>query len=214
MVLPDLGGPLHGASTQQKGEIVDLYVDLQIQSIQHVEELLRAGCPDLRMDKLEDHVNSLHNIDGPTYGVSEAQIGQFRATLHRVMELWEQLATYEIPCTLANGDMHLGNVAFYKNRHVFFDWGQGCITHPFIDMGIFFEEAELEPEFVARYLSFWTSYESMDRLLEAWALARPLSQIHFTIMYHHAVQYFGPEPEEMRVGDFEAVPSSRSLVSP
>ena len=214
MVLPDLGYPIRGATTQEKGEILDLFARLQIQSIQHVEELLRAGCPDLRLDKLEDHVNLLHNIDGATYGVNETQLERFRATLHRVKKLWEQLSSYEIPCTLANGDMHLGNVAFHEGRHVFFDWGQGCVTHPFIDMGIFFQEAELEPEFLERYLSFWTSYESMDRLLEAWALAMPLGQIHFTIMYHHAVQHLGPEPEEMRVGDFEPLPSPRSLVSP
>ncbi|MBT7912975.1 hypothetical protein HN588_03610 [Candidatus Bathyarchaeota archaeon] len=214
MLLPDLGDPRRGATTQERGEIVDLFARLQIQSIQHVEELLRSGCPDLRPDKLEDHVNLLHNVDGTTYGVSETQLERFRATLHRVKELWEQLASYGIPCTLANGDMHLGNVAFYEGRHVFFDWGQGCVTHPFIDMGIFFQEAELDPEFLERYLSFWTSYESMGRLQEAWALAMPLSQIHFTIIYHHAVQHLGPEPEEMRVGDFEPIPSPRSLVSP
>ena len=81
-------------------------------------------------------------------------------------------------------------------------------------MAIFFEEAELEPGFLGRYLSFWTSYESMDRLREAWRLAIPLSQIHFTTIYHHAVQHLGPEPEEMRVGDFEPIPSPRSLIFP
>ena len=113
MVLPDLGYPVHDATTQEKGEILDLFARLQIQSIQHVEELLRAGCPDLRLDKLEGQVNLLHNVDGAIYGVNETQLERFRATLYRVKELWEQLARYRIPCTLANGDMHLGNVAFY-----------------------------------------------------------------------------------------------------
>jgi hypothetical protein len=68
------------------------------------------------------------------------------------------------------------------------------------------ESAALGPEFLGKYLSFWTRYEPMDRLLEAWVLAKPLSQVHAAIVYHHAIQHLGPEPEEMKLGSLEPLP--------
>jgi hypothetical protein len=37
------------------------------------------------------------------------------------------------------------------------------------------------------YLALWTAYESLERLRQVWALARPLGALHQAISYAHIV---------------------------
>ena len=92
-----------------------------------------------------------------------------------------ELARYAVPSTLVHGDLHLGNVARLAGRYLFFDWTDGCVAHPFFDtISIFQTKQARDPGVQARlrdsYLGVWAGYESIERLREAWTLAKPLSR--------------------------------------
>jgi aminoglycoside phosphotransferase (APT) family kinase protein len=86
------------------------------------------------------------------------------------------LASYAVPHTLVHGDLHLGNVARCAGSYLFFDWTDACVAHPFFDTISIFQAKD--PNVLARlrnsYLGVWAAYEPIERLLEAWTLAKPL----------------------------------------
>jgi len=198
MMLPDLGYPARGASITEKTEVLAAFTQLQHDSIEHVDGLLEMGCTDMRLEKLEGEIESLLAADPIQLGLEEEQLAPLKALLPRVKEMWQALSAYGVPCTLVQGEFHLGNVAVYNDRHVFFDWGQGCLSHPFFDVADFSVDEDMGPEFPENYLASWTQYETMDRLKEAWELAKSLSFVRNALVFHQAIQHMGPDPEEMR----------------
>ena len=127
------------------------------------------------------------------------------------------MAGYNIPYTLAHGDLHLGNVARCDGEYVFFDWGQGCVFHPFLDAWFFVQKSEAEEMPESEYLALWTEYESEDRLREALALAKPLCSLNETIDQYYYLRNFKPEPEELPnsfAGGLRAILESASSFLP
>jgi aminoglycoside phosphotransferase (APT) family kinase protein len=95
-----------------------------------------------------------------------------------------------VPQTLVHGDLHTGNVALIEGKMLFFDWTDACIAHPFFDVMLTInweEDAEIQVRLRDQYLSLWTAYEPMARLLELWSLAHPLFALHHAISYQHIV---------------------------
>ena len=103
-------------------------------------------------------------------------------------ERYADLVRYHLPATLAHGDLHLGNVARGEQGYLFFDWSDSCIAHPFVDMiapYFFYDDAATQAQMRDDYLTQWSEWESMDRLLEVWRLAKPLAALHQAVSYLH-----------------------------
>src|SRR5918999_5300285 len=98
-----------------------------------------------------------------------------------------ELASYAVPHTLVHGDLHLGNVARSAGSYLFFDWTDACVAHPFFDTISIFQVKD--PNVQARlrnsYLGVWAAYEPIERLLEAWKVAKPLCALHQAVSYQH-----------------------------
>ena len=94
---------------------------LQLQSIDHLEALRAAGCPDRGLRPTLDAFATLledRGRFGSPWPWIEDRIGSFFAG--------------GVPLTLVHGDLHLDNVAG-DAEPVIYDWSDGCISHPFID---------------------------------------------------------------------------------
>ncbi|MDJ0530999.1 MAG: phosphotransferase [Xenococcaceae cyanobacterium MO_207.B15] len=199
MLLADFGKPIGGnVSLKAQQDIYLLFAHIQIQSVQHCDRLLTVGCLDRRLDILQSQIDPLINDDDALSELSIPEIERLHSIVPTLKNLCSQLASYKIPGTLVHGDLHLGNVALSKNNYLLFDWTDSCISHPFFDLfELFF--ARNRPWFLEglrslwqrksqehlrdQYLSQWIQYESSERLLEAWNIAKPLCALHHTITY-------------------------------
>lgn len=91
----------------------------------------------------------------------------------------------------------------YRRVNIFFDWTDSCIAHPFFDLFLLSREnnhrslgsclnnlltqRSKEHEW-EQYLSQWRHYETQERLLDAWKIARPLAALHHVVTYQNMRQ--------------------------
>ena len=201
MLLADFGEPLgNNVSLKVKQDIYRLFAQIQIQSVQKRDHLLAVGCLDRRLDILQSQIDPLINDEDVLSELSAAEIERLHTLAPTLKTLCAQLASYKIPETLVHGDLHLHNVALYKNNYLFFDWTDSCISHPFFDLFELFLKSN-QKSFLERlkglwnqkskkrlrdqYLSQWRQYEPWERLLDAWNIAQPLCALHHSVTYQN-----------------------------
>jgi hypothetical protein len=190
MLMPDFKGVvLEDISVEQLGEALRILARMQIDSVSRVEELRAAGCPDRTLERLAGEIKTLLYDPVVLEGLLPEEIERVQRLGSRFEEMCERLASYRVPQTLLHGDFHGGNLLERDGKILIFDWTDGSIAHPFLDLITAtanrypaFEEAE---KAIVRdaYLSAWTGYESPERLLEAAQLAWPLGGLHQAVSY-------------------------------
>lgn len=197
MLLADFGKPLRKASIKQKKDIYRLLAQIQIKSLEHIDRLLSIGCSDRTLATLSTQIDVLFNDENALSEFNEVKIKQLQKRAIHLKNLCSKLAEYKIPQTLIHGDLHLGNIAFYNNNYIIYDWTDSCISHPFFDMcKLFFSDKKrffLSP---SEYLSQWRIYEPKSRLLEAWKLAKPLCALHYAITYQYIIASLEPRAKQ------------------
>ncbi|MBT4498364.1 MAG: phosphotransferase, partial [Gemmatimonadetes bacterium] len=174
MLLPDLGYPIREATEEMKMEALLAFGRLQRQAVEHVDKLLHLGCPDRRLDKLDAGIEAIIHLDEATAGLSEEELEGVRMAMPQLKRIARDLAGYNLPDTLGHGDLHPGNIARRDGAYVFFDWGLGRVTHPFLDAWHYIVESEMQSIPEDEYLALWADYESRERLHEALILTKPL----------------------------------------
>ena len=203
MLLADFGEPIgRNSPVKLQKDIYRLLAQIQIKSVQYIDKLLSVGCLDRRLDWLATQIDVLFDDEIALSQLQAEEIKQLHTFAPYLKNFCSQLASYQIPQTLVHGDLHLGNVAFYQDNYLIFDWTDSCVSHPFFDMiDLFFNSKKkvfssdikyLQQE----YLSQWTAYEPMSRLLEAWTLAKPLCALHHAVSYQHIVACLEPRAKQ------------------
>ncbi len=197
MLMADFGKSLRD---QGKGEhdfapVLSAYGRLQCQSAAHVEELIASSGHDRRLLILASQIDLLltHPLSQSVLELAEWESVQQLAP--QLKALCVKLGEYNLPNTLLHGDLHMGNVAGRDGAYLFFDWTDGCVGHPFIDMlhVYFYEDSEAEQVRLRdAYLAQWEAYEPRERLLEAWKIAKPLSALHQAVSYLSIVENLEP----------------------
>jgi Ser/Thr protein kinase RdoA (MazF antagonist) len=150
-----------------------------------VDVLLELGCHDRRLERLSGQAATLAADAAALGGLTDAERAQFRVALPRLQAMCAALAACGIPQTLVHGDLHLHNVAGRAGHQQFFDWTDACVSHPFFDLISVFDDEDCARQVQLRdaYLGVWSDDAPVERLLEAWALARLLSDLHQAISY-------------------------------
>ena len=185
--------------------IISLFSELQIGLAEHVPELLALGIPDWRLihlpklyaELLMDTDSLL--LDKPD-GLTSEDFRRVQELTPRFEQICDELAAFGIPETLNHGDFHDGNVLLGKNGRVtLFDWGDGCLTHPFVSLRTFFvsienslklEDYSFTPEMTALlhvYLQPWQRFGTMENLLYAYTLSRCVASIVKALAWHQTV---------------------------
>jgi Phosphotransferase enzyme family len=116
--------------------LLPAYAELQIELAPEVEALLGLGVPDRRLSRISELLTTLLEdtealmVDLPD-GLTSAELARMREELPAIASMCAELAAFGIPETIQHDDFHDGNVFVRDGRHVFFDWGDGCVSHPF-----------------------------------------------------------------------------------
>ena len=180
-------GPIVGwhAPIETREEVIRAAARMQKRSAPHVDRLLAAGCLDRRLDWLAERASSwLSEVDLSRWLPAE-DVAQLRSAGERLAGMCAELAALPVPHTIVHGDLHFGNVSHGEHGFVIFDWTDGCIAHPFLDMiVIMFEEDEaVRDRLRDAYLAEWSAVASAEDLRRGWQLAQPLTALNHAISY-------------------------------
>ena len=206
MLMQDFGPLLaRDGSMLARAAMVRVFCIIQRHSAGRVDDLLRMGCVDRRLERLASQLEGLLTDTAALAGLSAHECERLPSLVPHLQRLCTRLAQGPVPQTLVHGDLYLKNVAYNAGQYQFFDWSDACVTHPFFDMMTIYTETDPHVYLPLRdtYLTLWTDSAPMAQLLEAWELAAPLSYLHQAIGYQHIVA--GLEPSA-RVEFRNAVP--------
>lgn len=190
ILLDDFGADLREEKAPERDvqSLLRQFGSMQIQSARMVEELLGLGCIDRRLPVLARQIDLLVGHSLTARHAKPDDLAQLRVLAPRLQERCAQLESYGLPDTLVHGDLHMGNAARNDQRYYIFDWSDPCVAHPLMDMitpYFFHEDLDGQTRLRDGYLSQWTEWEPMDRLREAWRLAKPLAALHQAVSYLH-----------------------------
>jgi hypothetical protein len=112
--------------------------DLQIASVEAIDDLLEAGCRDLRAGTLLKLVDPFLEVIAklmqqqakvPPPILLPHELSDLGATLKNAVHC---LQSAGIPDTLGHSDFNPGNVLVGSERCVFVDWAEAHVSHPFL----------------------------------------------------------------------------------
>lgn len=201
-----------GAPLSEKADIsyweeaLRLFAKIQINSVDRVENLLSLGWPDRRTNKLLFDIELLLGdtealLAGDFIIIEESDVEELRTLIPQFKAMCEELASYNLPQTLVHGDFWAKNVVVTdtNRNYIYFDWPNSAIAHPFFDIVNFLYIEKYVPDFPEVrthlrniYLEQWTSYEPMERLLQAFELCQTLGILYQAITYYQIVSQLEP----------------------
>lgn len=195
MLLDDVG-PAVGwsAPIEEREAALQAFGRLQVDSAEHLDDLLAMGCIDRRPEWLAHETRELLADDSALVGLEEEEIANLRALEPRLLELIQRLAEGPVPSTVVHGDLHLDNVARPEGDFVFFDWTDACVAHAFLDLiDVAFEkDSVVRDRLRDAYLTVWADYGSQEQLLELWTIAVPLASLNQAVSYRYILANVEP----------------------
>jgi hypothetical protein len=207
MLLADGGIKLREAAGGQAlldtwAALLPRYGELQRALLGREADLLATGTPDRRIALLADQLGAviedervLAPLDDDPLAPTQADL---RALLPRVRSLADELAAFGIGATIDHDDLHDANVLVRGGNIVVFDWGDACVTHPFLSVWIIrriiahrMGVADRDPT-VARlidaYLEPWSAFGSTIRLRRAAEIGSQLGSVTRALCWYRVVQ--------------------------
>ena len=184
MLMSDGGERLREVITRERDlsrwlELLPQYAELQIDLAADADGLVVLGAPDRRLAALPDQFEALGR--SPEHGPL-------------VHDWCERLGAYRIPETIQHDDFHDGQIFVRDGRYLFFDWGDACVSHPFLTLAVTLrfaaaatKQAVHYPPIVAlrdAYLEPWSDRASTQELREAAELGRRIGEVSRTLTFY------------------------------
>ena len=117
-------------------DVLPLYASVQIDLSDLADELVALGVPDLRLATLPARYERLlAELDG----LQPDDARRLREAVPHVAAMCEELAGYELPETIQHDDLSDGQVYLCDGRYLLLDWGDACVSHPFLSMAVTLE---------------------------------------------------------------------------
>lgn len=193
-------------------EALKSYVVIQTGLISQIDSLMALGVPDWRLAKLPDLYLKL--LDDAEFLIQDGFTSneqQHLISLHsRFAALCQQLAQYSIPETIEHSDFHENNILYQAQHLTIIDWGESVLSHPFFSLISFLmnmmhthqmnEQNKIYSQLRDSYLGHWHAFESQERLLNAFALAKRLSPIKYCLSFYRLTQCPGWEAGKRHQG--------------
>jgi hypothetical protein len=218
MLTPDGGERLHEGLAPGEVEpvwtrVLSSYARLQVDCVSHSEELLAAGLPDRRLrhtaamfDACMETASGL--AERGFHGFTLAEVSAMARLRPALLRAADRLGGFGLPETVQHDDLHDRNVLRKGDSLYIHDWGDACISHPFLGLreSLISVAARLGVSYVddppglrpyrEAYLAPWTRYAPLAALTEAEVLARPLSLLSRVLSWELAVANAGATERE------------------
>jgi hypothetical protein len=180
-------------------EILPRYAQLQRDVAPRTAEIVELGTPDHREAPLvgafEDVIANEPMVSGQRSDrLSDDEQRALRLLLPRLMDSLRQLNALGIGDTLNHDDLHHHNVLVRDRRMVIFDWGDACVSHPFLTLAVTMRfaaqatgRAVEADEIVAlrdAYLEPWSDRASTRELRDAGELGRRIGEVSRTLTFY------------------------------
>ena len=209
MLMRDAGEELGGIlerdlDTRYWEEALSLYAELQIEASVDAETMVAAGAFDRRSGGLHTLYEEL--IAEPVTGLTPDEYERLRELEPEVRHGFDRLAAGPVPETINNDDFTWGSIFVRDNSYRFLDWGDACVSHPFITLTVTQRVIEIKhglplasPE-IARvrdaYLEPFTVFATRAELEELVEPARRFGQI-CRVALRAAHMHWEDDPEEL-----------------
>jgi aminoglycoside phosphotransferase (APT) family kinase protein len=171
------GEDFYGAGLDERLRIGGLAHQIQLTSVDAVEELVASGVPDRRGAAQAEWIRQ--RLSGWTEGhPAEALLADLDARL-------DELDACGLPWTLVHGDAHPGNVRGDSERTVFLDWGDAFVGNPVFDLRGMTggQPVDAALAYTRAWVSWWrTSVPGSDPARAA-QLAGPLASLRLAAVY-------------------------------
>lgn len=134
LLLADAGKQLGiGGDPARWLAVLPAYAELQRGEAAHVEAHLAAGVPDRRLARWPELLDALLALDLPLGAAEEERLRSFG---QRLGELCAELECAGIPETSQHDDLHGNNLFVDGSATRILDWGDSCISHPFLSFRV------------------------------------------------------------------------------
>jgi hypothetical protein len=180
-------------------EVLPRYAQMQRAATPYVDEILGFGTPDHRATALvagfaEAIANEPALSGDRSDRITEDErraLARLRPKLNDAVGALAALGTLD---TLQHDDLHHGNVLVRDGRAVVFDWGDACVSHPFLTLAVTLrfaaaatKQAPDDAPIVAlrdAYLEPWSDRASTQDLREAAELGRRIGEVSRTLTFY------------------------------
>ncbi len=196
-------------------EALKSYVVIQTGLISQIDLLLTLGIPDWRLANLPHLYLKL--LDESAFlmrdGLTANELQQLLSMHTKVATLCHQLAQYSIPETIEHSDFHENNILYQAQHLTIIDWGESVLSHPFFSLISFLLNMmrahqikdQTYNQLRDSYLEHWQAFESRERLLQAFTLAKRLSPIKYCLSFYRLTQCPGWYPHKRHQGRITGV---------
>jgi hypothetical protein len=173
-------------------DVLPRYAQLQRDATPHVDEIIGFGTPDHRAAPLvAAFADVLANEPTLTGERSDRLTDDERRALTalrpKLVDALRALDSLGIDDTLQHDDLHHGNVLVHHGQLLLFDWGDACVSHPFLSLAVTLRFAAQathhavdDPEILAlrdAYLEPWSDRGSAAELRSAAELGRRIGEV-------------------------------------
>jgi hypothetical protein len=180
-------------------EVLPRYAQMQGDATPHVRKILGFGTPDHRATALvagfADAVANEPALSADREGhITEDERRALAELSPKLSDALGALAALRIEDTLQHDDLHHGNVLVRDGRAVVFDWGDACVSHPFLTLAVTLrfaasatKHAMEDAEIVAlrdAYLEPWSDRASTRELRDAAELGRRIGEVSRTLTFY------------------------------
>jgi hypothetical protein len=141
--------------------LLPAYADLQCGEAAYAADHLEAGVPDRRLARFPELYDEMLAHELPLTHAERARLHEFASRFGR---LCDELASAGFPETVQHDDLH-GNNVYPNGAGRILDWGDACVSHPFLTLFVAFlhleerEGLERDDPWLARlrdvYLERW-----------------------------------------------------------
>ena len=199
-------------------EVLPRYAEIQIACASRVADLLALGVPDHRLEVMPEQLRHALDDTGALLlehedGLTAEEHRRIVAELPAFDDVCRRLGDLPIPQTLQHDDLHDANVFVRDGEYVVFDWGDGCISHPFHTLAVTLRAAAHRLELPAggeevvrlrdAYLEPWTGVAPRPDVELAADLARRTGAIQRALAWHRFSQLM---PDAARAETISSVP--------
>jgi phosphotransferase family enzyme len=164
--------------------------ELQISSIDRTDDLLEAGCRDLRLPTLLELVDPFldtmaelmkQQTKVPPSILSRQELSRLSIEIKDALHCLQALP---IPNTVGHSDFNPGNIIVGPERCVFIDWAEAHVSHPFLTFEYFLSHlrkdyptlVQFEGDLRSYYAQQWQGTSSPEQVAEAF-LFSPLAAV-------------------------------------